>query len=196
MATFQTRIEDYVGTITDTTALSDALTTAARKIIDLLPEEKYRQFTTSVADSGSGVSITGYRFIRAHKSGIPAREIEAGRKSQAVDTGSTYYATALIPRHYIENGTLYVLPSSGTGIVIAYPTVAYTDSTIAGFPTELLGAVVLDAAVQMATQLMNSVINTATSEQDIELAESEIKQYQELIKILQIEYEKALKANL
>lgn len=163
MSTFQSRVEDYTGTISDTTALSDWLTSGARWFVDLLPERKVIDYTANLADSGSGVSVTGYRFYRAHKSGYGARLIDAGMKAQAVASDSIYRATATDPVAYIENGVLYIKPSGGTGIAMAYPTVVYSDSTIAGFPAELLQGVVLYAAIQRAIQMYNSVITSLGS---------------------------------
>ena len=52
--------------------------------------------------------------------------------------------------------------------------------TIAGFPTQLLGAVVLNASIQIANQLLSTKTNSAASdEQDIELTNAEIIMHEE-----------------
>ena len=80
---------------------------------------------------------------------------------------------------------------------MAYPTVVYSDSTISGFPTQLLGAVVLNTYIQIANKLLSTKTNSAASdEQDIELTNAEIASYKALISGLETQYEKALKANL
>ena len=62
--TYQDRVQDYLGTLTDTTALSDQLSAGARKMIDLIPIGELEKFVSPLTDSGSGVSVTSYRFLR------------------------------------------------------------------------------------------------------------------------------------
>ena len=155
---FLTQIESRVGTVSDTAYVSEALTAGAAWFVDRLPENKLRDYTTNVSDGGSGVSITDYRFYRAHKSGYKAREVDPGLKAQAADSDSIHKATATDPIFYIENGLIYILPGGGTAIVIAYPTVAYSGTTISGFPTELNEGVVLYTSIQAAVQKYNATI--------------------------------------
>lgn len=160
MSTFLARIEDYVGTVSDTTAVSDWLTAGANYLIDRLPLEKFEKYTDEVADAGIGVSIKGKKVFRAHKSGYEAMRVSAGLKAQVVDSDSIHYHTATDPAFYIENGTLYIVPSGGTAIALTYPTVLHSDSAITVFPPELEQAVVLYASIQAAVQKYNLSIAT------------------------------------
>lgn len=158
MGTFQDRIQDYLGTIADTTALTDQLTAGAKKLVDLIPEEKLERFSTAVTDSGSGGDISAYRFIRAHKSGRRAVLIDSGLKTQAADSSSIFYGTSTSPVCYIESGKGYVLPGGGSLMGVAYPSVAYNASTITNFPTEWEQGVILYAAIQQCLGLVNTSI--------------------------------------
>ena len=171
MSTFQTRIQEYVGTVSDTTAMTDWLTAGAGYLIDRLPLEKFEKYTSDVTDAGVGVSVKGKKVFRAHKSGYEAMRIPAGLKAQAVDSDSIHYRTSTNPAFYIENGVLYIVPSGGTAIALAYPTVAYGDSTISVFPPELEQGVVLYASIQAAIQKYNLSIATLLA---LSLAASEV----------------------
>jgi hypothetical protein len=198
MSTFQARIEDRIGTVSDTTALSDWLTSGAKYLITRLSEDKF--VTTDLTDSGSGVAIAGYRLFRAHKSGYNADFVDAGLKSQVADSNSIYYANTKDPKAYIENGKLYVKPSGGTGIVFAYPTVLYSASAVTGFPVEYDEGLVLYASIQGATQKYNLAITTLNglstptttfsltqanswinTDEDIELGNAELNQHKTYI---------------
>jgi phage host-nuclease inhibitor protein Gam len=148
MATFQTQVEDIIGSVGDTAALTDWLTAGAKYITDLLPEEKFANYTTNISDGGFGVSVAGYRLLRAHKQGYKARPVDPGLKAQVADSDSIHYATTTDPVFYIENGTLYIKPSGGTGIGMIYPSVPYNAELIAGFPSELIHSVVLYACIR------------------------------------------------
>lgn len=149
MSTFQTRIEDYYGgTISDTTALTDQLTSAAKMIVNMIPEHRLERYVSELTDTGSGSTITSYRFVRAHKNGRSAIPISAGEKYRLNDPNSLYTADARSPYWYLETGKIYVVPNGGTICAVAYPTVAFGDSSITGFPTEMEQAIILYVAVQ------------------------------------------------
>jgi len=173
MATFQLQIEGYTGTESDTTFLSDKLTDGAKMIIDLLPESKHEKYSVDLADAGSGVSITGYRFIKAHKSGYPAMRVDSSMQTQILDSNSLHYAATKSPVFYIESGKVYIKPGSGTAVAIAYPTVLYGATSITNFPPELNHAVVLYGAIQTAIKKQNEALSTLIDETDIELRKAE-----------------------
>jgi hypothetical protein len=156
MGTFQDRVQDYLGTIADTTALTDQLTAGVKVIADLLPLEKLEKFSTDTTDSGSGATISGGRVIGAHKSYCPAILIPKEMKAKASDSGSIHYATATSPKFYIHESKGYVLPGGGSINLFTYPTAAYNASTISGFPSEFEQAVVLYAAIQQAIGKLNT----------------------------------------
>lgn len=155
MATFQARVEDYIGTFSDTQALSDWLTSCARKIIDITPMEKLEIYASENTDDGStGVSIEDKRFVRAHKSGYGARMIPASERARVLDSNSLEYATSTSPVVYIENGVAYVKPSGGTIIAVDYPSVSYGESNVTNFPDSMEQALVLYAAIHGANTKM------------------------------------------
>lgn len=164
MSTFQTRVEDYIGSVADTTMITDHLTAGAKFIIDILPESKLDRFATSLTDSGSGVSILAHRPTMAHKSGYGARLIPSWFAARVVDSGSMYLATNTSPIWYIQNGLAYVKPSGGSVIAISYPTVLYSESAVTGSViAEYEHGIVLYAALHGALSKYNDKISTLTS---------------------------------
>jgi len=162
MSTFKIRVEDIIGSVGDDTALADWLTEGARRVILYLPESKLENYpTTALTDSGTGVSIATYRPIRAHKSGYGARRIDAGLKTQAGLSGSIHYATTVDPVWYIELSKAFVLPSGGSVIALAFPTISHTDETAIAFPTEHENAVVLYAAIRGRLRQIYDLISTS-----------------------------------
>src|SRR5574343_52076 len=132
MGTFQERVADYLGTVSDTGALSDQLTAGAKYITDIIRPEKIEKFGTDLTDSGTGVTITGLRLLCAHKSYYKSNLIHKNLKARASDSNSRFYASTTSPVHYIDGGKCYVLPSGGTVTVFNYPTVLYSASSISG----------------------------------------------------------------
>jgi len=183
MATFQSRIEDYVGTQTDTIALTQWLTDSARKLVDLMPDNKASVYTSQVAVS-SGLAVYSYRVILVSAGSYGARQVEPFYEAQVQLSGSLHQATVRDPVYIINKQYLKVYPASVTGyaMAIAYPTVGYSDSTISVLPQQLIDAMIFDVASRCRVQQANDVINTALSagiviittdldtDEDIELA--------------------------
>lgn len=190
MSTFKVRIEDKIGALspTDDSALSDFLTAGAKFITNILPVERAEKFTVDLADAGSGVSVVASRILRAHKSGYGARRIDAGLASDAINSDSIHYALTTDPVWYILNGLAFVKPTSGTVVGMAYPTVAYGDSTITAFPADLDEGVVLYACIQGRLRQMADLsaliaivytnTDTALTNQDIELSGGHLNKVQ------------------
>jgi len=168
MATFQARIEDYIGTQADTAALSDWLTEGARTVADRMQPQRLILYATDKTDTNgtTGIALTGGRPLSAHKSGYEARPIPMGMTAKALDGDSRHYAIASDPAWYMNTSKGYVIPGGGTIKWFGYPTVAFGDSTIASYPSEALGAVVLYAAIQgqirIATDLLTTTIGGLT----------------------------------
>lgn len=180
MSNFLVRTEALVGVTGETTDMSDFLTAGAKWLIDLMPDDKALRTTTTATDSGSGVSVAGSRVFGAYKVGYKADFKEPEEYARYVDSASRFYGTSTTPIAYILNGTLFIKPGGGTARVIVYPTVAYTDSTIAGFPTEWEQAVVLFAAQQYAQSKFSNAslvytnwVTYAETNKDIELGAEE-----------------------
>jgi len=162
MSTFLSRIQDYVGTYADTTALDDWLTACAKKIVDIIPAHKVDIYSTEGTDLGTGLDIEAMRFIRAHKSGYGARVVSPSMKARYLDSDSIHYATSTDPIVYIENGKAYVKPNGGTVVKIAYPTVLNTDTTVADFPDTMEHALVLYAVIQaLNTKIRDEIANVS-----------------------------------
>ena len=160
MSTFQVRVEDKIGVVSDTAALSDFLTAGVKFIVNVLPPERVEKFTTDLTDAGSGVSVTTSRVLRAHKSSYRARRIDAGLAAQAINSSSIHYAGSTDPVWYISNGLAFVKPTSGTVVAMAYPTVLFGDSTIAAFPIDLDEGVVLYACIHGRLRQMSDLTIT------------------------------------
>ena len=160
MSTYGDRIIDKIGAVSDTAALSDWLTAGAKFIVNILPPERIEKFTTDLTDAGSGISVTTSRVLRAHKSSYGARRISADLAAQAVNSSSIHYASTTDPVLYIINGLAFVKPSGGTVVAMAYPTVAYGDSTITAFPIDLDEGVVLYACIHGRLRQMSDLTIT------------------------------------
>ncbi len=163
MATFQARIEDYIGSFSDTSALDAWLTHAARLIVHLMPDNKAEKFTKTLTDGGSGISIEDYRPLWAHKSGYKAIKFSASVKARLSLAGSIYKATATSPAWYIELLKAYVIPSGGSIVVVPLPIVVSTMSSITLFPNEYGHGIVLYAAIQGLLQQLNDLTQSTIS---------------------------------
>ena len=163
MSTFLARVEDYVGSFSDTTALNDWLTQAAKRVVDLLPEDDAMRSAATAADAGSGVSVSEKRIVDAHKSDRRARRIPFTFAKSAADSTSLHYATSVDPVWYLQGSTAYILPGGGTFYVISYPTVANGDSAITGVQTKYEILVVLDTAVQATLRQLRDLARTTLS---------------------------------
>lgn len=160
MATYQVRVEDRIGVINDTQAISDWLTAGAKFITNILPIGRLLKYTVNLTDGGSGVSITAYRVVSANKSGYGAREVLHNLAAQVINADSIYYAGTTDPVFYILNGLAYVKPSGGTVVAMAYPTVLYSESTITSFPSDLDEGVVLYTCIQGRLRQMSDLTIT------------------------------------
>ena len=163
MSTFQVRVEDKVGTVGDTTAISDWLTDGAKYIANVIPPDRLEKYTVPLTDAGSGISVTSHRILRAHKTDYGARRIDAGMKARAEDSNSIHYATTDDPCWTIINGKAYVIPGGGTVQAMAYPTVVYSESTIASFPSDLDDGVVTYAAMRARLRQISDLIALITA---------------------------------
>lgn len=156
--TFQDRVHDYVGAITDTGGLSEWLTAGARRVLELIPKEKAQRHMVPLTIPDVGTSVTNYRVFDVVKSGFRARPIGPGMVAQAVLAGSLHQATTRDPAYAVSGGVLKVYPTSGGGIAeaIAFPQVWFSQSIISEFPKEAEDLVILYAAIQyLAASLSN-----------------------------------------
>jgi hypothetical protein len=187
MATFQARVEDYVGTFSDTAALTDWLTAGARKLLDLLPKEKAYMYSTATAVVNDTTTINTMRVLSCDRSGYECREIPPGRVGQTTDANSIWFAIATDPAYVIKDTKVNIYPTGGTPIAhtITYPTVAFGDSTLTGLPNYFEQMVVQYAAIQALEQLLNTAVDV---EEDIEKASAVVAQ----LNTVKQEYERCL----
>jgi len=156
----QTKIEDMVGSQSDTTALTDWLQAGAKYITNILPEQRVEKYTSDLTDAGSGQSVLLHKVFGAHKSGYGARRVSANLAAQVASSSSIHYAGTTDPVWYILNGTAYVKPGGGTIRAMAYPLPTYTDLVIAGFPLDLEYGVILYAAIQARLRQLSDLAIT------------------------------------
>jgi hypothetical protein len=174
MSTFEVRINDKIGTLSDTTAISDFLTAGAKFFVNILPPHRLEKFTTNLTDAGRGISVVAYRVFSANKSGYGARRVPQELSAQVASSSSIHYAGSTDPAWYILNGLAYVKPSGGTVVAMAYPSVLYTDSTITAFPSDLDEGVVLYACIHGRLRQMSDLTITTLGGLSIETIEKPI----------------------
>ena len=131
------QIEDLIGDISETTAVSEWASDTAREVINLLPQDMLWSVSATLTDTGSGKAVTTAKFLYAHKAGYPANEIKPEMKARATDSGSIYLATTQSPSFYRETGKVFVVPSGGSIVAVSYPTIAYDDPSITGVPDDV-----------------------------------------------------------
>jgi len=160
MATYQTRVEDLIGSIGDTQFITDALTDVAREIVDLIPANKYEQHVKSTQIPDTGLALPEERIVNVTTDegqgnpGYSAKKVDTHRGKLALDSSSIYYSTLRDSIYYVDipDGKIYLITNGAKALgrlwSIPYPTVAYGDSTISNFPSECDSLVVLGAAVR------------------------------------------------
>ncbi len=142
------QIEDLIGDVTETTAVDEWASDTAREVINILPQDMLWSVSTTITDSGSGATLTTAKFLYAHKSGYPANEIKPEMRARATDNDSIYLATVQSPAFYRETGKIYVIPSGGSVVAVAYPAIAYNDPGVTGVPDDVKHLVIYGTAVK------------------------------------------------
>jgi len=169
MANFKVQIEDLVGTVGDDNALTQWLQDGTREVTNILPPnlKEYcyskQTFTSNAANSEAETMITG-QLGSVYAGSVECRQIRPMDKHKASSSSSIEFASATDPVYYVEGNKINILPASSSGIyyVVADPTVANTDDSIANFPNEMEYLVVLYASIKATEFLM-------TNEEDPEL---------------------------
>ena len=164
---FQTRIEDIIGSVGDTTLITNSIQEVGAEIVQVLPEDKLLYNVKTVDFSSSGVTIDDKKVIAVDKSDIPAREIPAIMKGKYNSTSSIYSASDTDPVFYIEDKKVYINGAAGSGptsgtlhYVPKIPTsdgstaIAYNSSATSNFPVEAENLLVLGGAVKCLQRLL------------------------------------------
>ena len=193
MATFEAQVEALTSLSIDgssaptQTELTQFLTDGAKEVLNALPVEKKRLFTTSNDLNSSSVNLTlggseVYGVTRDDGTiNQPCREIPHQLSGRARDSGDMIAATATDPVYYISNNILSVIPEPSNSNnahvhTMAYPAVAYGDSSITKFPDDAEYLVPIYASIKslqnlLASKSSNSDITTALTAMNTELDE-------------------------
>lgn len=154
MATFKSRIESYIGTVSDTSALDSWLNEEVRRLYNIFPKRKAMRYAVEVSDAGSGFNIDDKIILDVHKGGIKAKEISYADKAKYEDSTSIFYSNQYSPKYYIKGNTANVIPGGGSLLVLSIPSVTYNSSSLS-IP-ELEEVVILGTAIKALLAFLNS----------------------------------------
>jgi hypothetical protein len=162
--TYQQKVEDLVGAVSDTDFLTDVLTATAAEIARILPKAMLEKHGTLSAggDLVAGIDVADklLLFVFVGTAQERAQEISPGMAGRAAQVNSMYFGSAQNPVFYVQ--AQLVLSPQGTGgtddniLTYDYPAVAFDDTAIALFPHDLEYSVAIGAAVKVASFLMNA----------------------------------------
>ena len=183
MATFEAQVEGLTSLSIDgssaptQTELTQFLTDGAKEILTSLPDSKKQLFTTSNELNGSSVNYTvagSEVFAVTRDDGTinqPCRKIPARLSGRVRDSDDMMAASATDPVYYVSNNLLSVVPEPSNSNnahvqALAYPAVAFSDSSVARFPDEAEYLIPLYASVKSLQNALgdksgNSAISTA-----------------------------------
>ena len=173
MATFEAQVEGLTSLSIDgssaptQTELTQFLTDGAKEILNVLPSAKKALYTTatSLNSSSANLTIGGSEIFSVTRDdgtiNQPCRLIPANMSGSASDSDDMNAVSATDPVYYITNNILSVIPeptnSNNAQIqTLAYPSVAYGDSSITRFPDEAEYLVPLYASVKALQNVLGS----------------------------------------
>src|SRR5690625_2885739 len=108
MATFQQRIEDYAGPVSDVTALGSWLSSAARLHTRIIPRSELMQYASIHSVPSGGLSLSDTIVLSVEKEGNPSTLHQSNMRARLTDINSIHRATEFTPAHIVWNGRLYV----------------------------------------------------------------------------------------
>jgi len=173
MATFEAQVEGLTSLSIDgssaptQTELTQFLTDGAKEILNVFPLAKKALYTTATSLNASSTNLTiggSEIFSVTRDDGTinqPCRLIPANMSGRASDSDDMNAASATDPVYYITNNVLSVIPeptNSNNAQVqtLAYPSVAYGDSSITKFPDEAEYLISLYASVRSLQNKLSS----------------------------------------
>ena len=175
--TFQTRIEDLIGTVGDTTLITNSIQEVGSQIINTLPSDKLTQSSKTADITSSGLTVEDKKILAVDKGDLPAREIPSVEKLRFNSTGSIYAATDTDPVFYIEDKKVYVYGAAGSGAtsgtlhyVPKIPTsdgstaIIYSASATSNFPVEAEDLLVLGGAVKCLQRILSDKTSSLPSD--------------------------------
>ena len=197
MATFEAQVEGLTSLSIDgssaptQTELTQFLTDGAKEILTALPADKKMMYSTSSALDNSTTYLTlgGSEVLGVMRDdgtiNQPCRRIPSSMSGRAQDSAEMTYGTTSDPVWWVVNNILSIFPepsSEGATVqTLAYPAVAYGDSSITKFPDEAEYLVPIYASIKslqnaIASKAGNSDITTALTamKNAIEAAENRI----------------------
>ena len=183
MATFEAQVEGLTSLSIDgssaptQTELTQFLTDGAKEILSVIPKQKSAMYSTSnTLDSGdTTLTIGGSEVLGVTRNDgtidQPCRRIPLTLSGRAQDSSEMIYATTSDPVWWITSNALNMFPAptdAQNGLIqtLAYPAVAYGDSSITKFPDEAEYLVPIYASVKaiqnaLGAKAGNSDITTA-----------------------------------
>ena len=175
MATFEAQVEGLTSLSIDgsssptQTELTQFLTDGAKEILTALPMDKKVMYSTSNALNNSTTYLTlgGSEILGVMRDdgtiNQPCRRIPSSMSGRAQDSAEMIYGTTSDPVWWIVNNILSIYPepsSAGATVqTLAYPAVAYGDSSITRFPDEAEYLVPLYASVKTLQNKMASMMD-------------------------------------
>ena len=194
MATFEAQVEGITSLSIDgssaptQTELTQFLTDGAKEILNTLPKSKKSLYTTSneLNSSSTNLTIGGSEIFTVTRDdgtiNQPCRLIPPNMSGRASDSDDMNAASTTDPVYYITNNILSVIPEPSNSNnahvqTLAYPSVAYGDSSITKFPDEAEYLVPIYASIKslqnvLGNRVSNSDITTALTAINTELDET------------------------
>ena len=183
MATFEAQVEGLTSLSIDGSSaptqieLTQFLTDGAKEILSVIPKQKKAMYSTSnTLDSGdTTLTIGGSEILGVVRNDgtidQPCRRIPLSLSGRAQDSEEMVYGTVTDPVWWITINALNMFPTptdAQNGLIqtLAYPAVAYGDSSITKFPDEAEYLVPIYASVKaiqnaLGAKAGNSDITTA-----------------------------------
>jgi len=168
-----TKVEDLVGAVSDTTAVTQWLQDGAWDIIrrvkkinpGMLP-----MFASISENVGDSASIENNLLLGVYRTNVETeaeyREVPASFKYKAVDSDSLYNASTSDPVFYRENGSIYMLPAGGNNdislVAIDTTNLVHGGTSVDYFPEDMEYLIVLYTALQGLQRKMNDDMISVT----------------------------------
>ena len=170
LSTFSARINDLIGTFSDTNAMDTFLLDGLKELLSVLPPNKLAECTTTTTLSNSPTTLDldtatiglVMSVVRKDTQGYNqiCRPIPSMMSSRVTNPEDLMHATATDPVYFINNAVLNVYPdptASQTADIVYIPLPTHVDSTadkIDNIPNEYEYVVVLYAAIKCAQALL------------------------------------------
>ena len=173
MATFEAQVEGLTSLSIDgssaptQTELTQFLTDGAKEILNALPLSKKELYSTSseLNSSSTNLTVGGSEIFSVTRDdgtiNQPCRLIPPNMSGRASDSDDMNAASATDPVYYITNNILSVIPEPSNSNnahvqILAYPAVAYGDSSVTKFPDEAEYLISLYASVRSLQNKLGS----------------------------------------